>query len=95
MVESNASLDLTPRPPETTIGAEERSGRSDLTISSEIHCDCSVRSERSRISKLRAHRLRFLVSDHACALHQWRLGDLPGPTFSASLTSTGASLSPS
>lgn len=60
MVESNASLDLTPRPPETTIGAEERSGRSDLTISSEIHCDCSVcPSERSRINQHTACSLSF------------------------------------
>ena len=42
MVESNDSLDLTPRPPETTVGADDRSGRSDLTSSSEIHCDCSA-----------------------------------------------------
>lgn len=60
MVESNASLDLTPRPPETTIGAEERSGRSDLTISSEIHCDCSARPKgRGYISTLRARCVRF------------------------------------
>lgn len=34
---SNSSLDLRPRPPETTFSAEPRSGRSDLARSSEIH----------------------------------------------------------
>lgn len=35
---SNSSFDLTPRPPDTTLLADARSGRSDFARSSDSHC---------------------------------------------------------